>query len=47
MKGIILGGSLSTLLSFLFTPMLIRALARKGIGQMIRDDGPQTHHVKS
>ena len=46
MKGIIYAGSLSTLFSFLFTPILIRLLARKGYGQEIRDDGPKSHHTK-
>lgn len=46
MKGILIAGVLSTLSSFLFTPILIRLLARRGYGQMIRDDGPKTHHTK-
>lgn len=46
MKGIIFAGSLSTLFSFVFTPILIRILAKKGFGQMIRDDGPKSHHTK-
>lgn len=46
MKGIVFSGALSILLSFILTPTLIRILAKRGIGQMIRDDGPQTHHVK-
>ena len=46
MKGIVFAGALSLLLSFIFTPALIRILSRRGVGQMIRDDGPKTHHVK-
>jgi len=46
MKGIVFAGALSLLLSFIFTPSLIRILAKRGVGQMIRDDGPKTHHVK-
>ncbi len=46
MKGILIAGVIATLSSFLFTPILIRLLARRGYGQMIRDDGPQTHHTK-
>lgn len=46
MKGIVFAGAFSILLSFIFTPTLIRILAKRGIGQMIRDDGPKTHHVK-
>jgi len=45
-KGIVFAGALSILLSFIFTPALIRILSRHGVGQMIRDDGPKTHHVK-
>jgi phospho-N-acetylmuramoyl-pentapeptide-transferase len=46
MKGIVFAGAFSLLLSFIFTPSLIRILAKRGVGQMIRDDGPKTHHVK-
>ncbi|MEY3217815.1 MAG: hypothetical protein RLY96_278 [Actinomycetota bacterium] len=28
------------------TRVLIRALASKGYGQIIRDDGPSSHHIK-
>jgi phospho-N-acetylmuramoyl-pentapeptide-transferase len=45
-KGIVFAGALSILLSFILTPTLISILAKRGIGQMIRDDGPQTHQVK-
>jgi phospho-N-acetylmuramoyl-pentapeptide-transferase len=45
-KGIVFAGALSILLSFILTPTLIRILAKRGVGQMIRDDGPKTHHVK-
>ncbi|MFA6313404.1 MAG: phospho-N-acetylmuramoyl-pentapeptide-transferase [Sterolibacterium sp.] len=34
-------------ISFMFGPMLIRWLTAKKIGQSVRDDGPQTHLVKS
>lgn len=46
MKGIVFAGALSILLSFILTPTLIRFLVKRGVGQMIRDDGPKTHHVK-
>ncbi|CAB4533996.1 MAG: phospho-N-acetylmuramoyl-pentapeptide-transferase [Actinobacteria bacterium] len=46
MKGIVFAGAFSLLLSFIFTPVLIRALSKRGFGQMIRDDGPKSHHVK-
>jgi phospho-N-acetylmuramoyl-pentapeptide-transferase len=45
-KGIVFAGAFSILLSFIFTPTLIRLLAKRGVGQMIRDDGPKSHHVK-
>ena len=35
------------LLSFFVSPWFIRALKRKQIGQVVREDGPQTHLVKS
>ena len=28
------------------TPILIRLLTKKGFGQIIRDDGPSSHHIK-
>ena len=46
MKGILIAGSLSTILSFLLTPFLIRLLSKQEIGQMIRSDGPQSHQSK-
>jgi phospho-N-acetylmuramoyl-pentapeptide-transferase len=45
-KGIVFAGAFSILLSFILTPTLIRILEKRGVGQMIRDDGPKTHHVK-
>jgi phospho-N-acetylmuramoyl-pentapeptide-transferase len=41
-----LGGVTALLLSFLLGPPLIRFLKRRQIGQEIRADGPQSHHVK-
>lgn len=46
MKGILVAGAISLFLSFFGTPGLIKILAKRGYGQMIRDDGPTTHHVK-
>ena len=34
-------------ISFLFGPMVIRWLTAKKIGQSVRDDGPQSHLIKS
>lgn len=46
MRGILLSGSISAIFAFLATPTLIKFLSKKGYGQIIRDDGPTTHHVK-
>ena len=46
MRGILLSGAISAMFAFLATPALIKILARKGYGQIIRDDGPTTHQVK-
>jgi phospho-N-acetylmuramoyl-pentapeptide-transferase len=35
------------LLSFFVSPWFIRALQRKQIGQVVRDDGPETHKIKA
>jgi phospho-N-acetylmuramoyl-pentapeptide-transferase len=41
-----LAGLTALLLSFLFGPILIKALRRRQIGQEIREDGPQSHFSK-
>ena len=46
MKLILIAGALALFFSLFGTPALIRALARRGYGQIIRDDGPSTHHTK-
>ena len=46
MKEILLAGIFASLFSFFGTPLLIRILANAGYGQMIRDDGPKSHHSK-
>lgn len=46
MKEILLAGVISLLFSIFGTPALIKLLARRGYGQMIRDDGPKSHHSK-
>jgi phospho-N-acetylmuramoyl-pentapeptide-transferase len=35
------------LLSFILAPWFIRELQKKQIGQIVRDDGPETHKIKS
>src|SRR5690606_2059835 len=46
MIAILLAGGVALLISLLGTPVAIRMLARRGYGQIIRDDGPTTHHTK-
>lgn len=46
MRGILLAGAFAGMLSFLISPVLIKVLSRRGIGQVIRTDGPMTHQVK-
>ncbi|CAN2194898.1 Rfe UDP-N-acetylmuramyl pentapeptide phosphotransferase/UDP-N- acetylglucosamine-1-phosphate transferase [Candidatus Nanopelagicaceae bacterium] len=46
MKLILIAGALALMLSLFGTPALIKVLARRGYGQIIRDDGPITHHTK-
>jgi phospho-N-acetylmuramoyl-pentapeptide-transferase len=46
MREILVAGSLALFFSLFGTPALIRVLARKGYGQIIRDDGPTSHHTK-
>lgn len=46
MKAILLAGGLSLVFTLLGTRLAIRALVARGYGQLIRDDGPTTHHTK-
>ncbi len=46
MKTIVFAGALALLGTLLGTRLAITFLVRKGYGQLIRDDGPTTHHVK-
>jgi len=46
MRAILLAGGLSLIFTLLGTRVAIRILAAKGYGQLIRDDGPTTHHTK-
>ena len=41
-----MAGGFALLISLFGTPVLIRSLARRGYGQIIRDDGPTSHHTK-
>jgi phospho-N-acetylmuramoyl-pentapeptide-transferase len=44
---LMVAGGVALWISVLATPLLIRLLARRGIGQQIREDGPQIHLAKA
>ncbi|QNN53701.1 phospho-N-acetylmuramoyl-pentapeptide-transferase [Nocardioides mesophilus] len=46
MKAILLSGLCALIVSLFSTRWAIRQFAAWGLGQLIREDGPQTHHVK-
>ena len=46
MRAILLAGGLSLIFSLVGTRYAIQVLSRYGYGQLIRDDGPTTHHTK-
>jgi phospho-N-acetylmuramoyl-pentapeptide-transferase len=46
MRQVLLAASLSLVFSLFGTPVAIRLLVRQGYGQLIRDDGPTSHHTK-
>ncbi|WP_030486040.1 phospho-N-acetylmuramoyl-pentapeptide-transferase [Nocardioides aequoreus] len=46
MRAVLLAGGISLLLTLVGTRYAIRVLAQRGYGQLIRDDGPTTHHTK-
>jgi phospho-N-acetylmuramoyl-pentapeptide-transferase len=46
MREILIAGAIALFVSLFGTPVLIRFLARQGYGQIIRDDGPSSHHIK-
>jgi len=46
MRAILFAGSLALLFTLLGTRVAIRILVAKSYGQLIRDDGPTTHHTK-
>jgi phospho-N-acetylmuramoyl-pentapeptide-transferase len=45
-KTIVFAGSIALLGTLLGTRLAIRWLVKRGYGQLIRDDGPTTHHTK-
>ncbi|MGZ5408145.1 MAG: phospho-N-acetylmuramoyl-pentapeptide-transferase [Aeromicrobium sp.] len=46
MKAILIAGAISMLVTLLGTRVAIKFLVAKNFGQLIRDDGPTTHHTK-
>jgi phospho-N-acetylmuramoyl-pentapeptide-transferase len=46
MRAILLAGSFALLGTLLGTRLAIAVLVKKGYGQLIRDDGPTSHHTK-
>ncbi|MDF2966781.1 MAG: phospho-N-acetylmuramoyl-pentapeptide-transferase [Nocardioidaceae bacterium] len=46
MRAILLGGGIALLGTLLGTRLAIQLLVARGYGQLIRDDGPTTHHTK-
>lgn len=46
MIALLMGGALGLSLAMIGTPLFIKLLVRKGYGQIIRDDGPTSHHTK-
>ena len=46
MKAILLAGAISLLVTLLGTRGAVLLLVKKGYGQLIRDDGPTSHHTK-
>jgi phospho-N-acetylmuramoyl-pentapeptide-transferase len=45
-RAILLAGGLSLVFTIFGTRLAIRVFAARGYGQLIRDDGPTTHHTK-
>jgi phospho-N-acetylmuramoyl-pentapeptide-transferase len=43
---VVIAASVAFLVAILGTPVAIRALVARGYGQLIRDDGPTSHHTK-
>ncbi|HVL28903.1 MAG TPA: phospho-N-acetylmuramoyl-pentapeptide-transferase, partial [Acidimicrobiales bacterium] len=47
MVALLVAATVGLLVAMLGTPLLIRALQVRGIGQQIREDGPQGHVTKA
>ncbi|MCI0688200.1 MAG: phospho-N-acetylmuramoyl-pentapeptide-transferase [Sporichthyaceae bacterium] len=46
MRGVLVAAAVALLVSLLGTPLAIRLFVNRGYGQLIRDDGPTSHHTK-
>lgn len=46
MLALVVGGVVALILSFAGTPLFIKLLVRRGYGQFVRDDGPESHKSK-
>ena len=47
MIALLLAGGVAMIMSLSLTPLLIRSLQARGIGQQIREDGPEGHVIKA
>jgi phospho-N-acetylmuramoyl-pentapeptide-transferase len=45
-RAVLVAAAVALFVSLLGTPLAIRLFVRRGYGQLIRDDGPTSHHVK-
>ncbi|HKE53127.1 MAG TPA: phospho-N-acetylmuramoyl-pentapeptide-transferase [Actinomycetes bacterium] len=46
MRGVLVAAAVALFVSLLGTPLAIKLFIRRGYGQLIRDDGPTSHHTK-
>src|SRR5580693_4999296 len=46
MRDVFVAALVSLIVSLVGTPFAIKVFRRRGYGQLIRDDGPTTHHTK-
>lgn len=46
MRSVLIAAAVALLFSLFGTPLAIKMFVRRGYGQLIRDDGPTTHHTK-
>ncbi len=46
MRGVLIAAAVALFVSLFGTPLAIKTFVRRGYGQLIRDDGPTSHHTK-